>query len=166
MTLQAIGNIALGLALVAFLMYRQTTWRRVDPTRVWRMPVVLAGVGVLSLTHSGVARVGTVDVALLVVELVLSAAVGAVMGTMTRFRTVDADRPGRPSSLEARSGWTGAALWLVLVLVRVGIDVLGSQLGAVLLTSTGVVLLGIAANRAARAFVIDRRIPRGPLVRA
>ena len=39
-------------------------------------------------------------------------------------------------------------------------DVLGGHLGAHLLTSTGAILLVLALNRAARALVVDQRIPR------
>lgn len=165
MSLQTMEDVVLGIALVGFLVYRQTTWRRVDPARVWRMPLVLGGVGVLSLTHSGVTHVGTADVAFLAVELVSSAAIGAVMGVLTRFRTV-AGPTGGAAVLQSRTGWAGASLWLVLIVVRVGLDVLGAHVGAVLLASTGTVLLGIAANRAARAAVLDRRMPRGATVRA
>ena len=80
-------------------------------------------------------------------------------GAVTRFRTVTTP-DGRGRTLQSRTGWAGAVLWVVLIAARVGLDVLGGHLGAHLLTATGTILLVLALNRAARALVIDQRIPR------
>lgn len=158
MSVQLLANIVIGLALVGFLAYRQATWQYLDPARVWRTPLVLGVVGIVVLAQSA-AAVTTLDVLFLGTEALVSVAAGLAMGGMTRFRTAAAaDDKGR--TLQVRTGWAGAGLWLLLIVVRVGLDVLGGHLGAHLLTSTGAILLVLALNRAARALVVDQRIPR------
>jgi hypothetical protein len=98
------------------------------------------------------------DLAFIGAEVVVSAAAGLVMGAIAHFRAApEPDAKGR--SLQTRTGASGAVLWIVLIAVRIGMDVLGAHLGAHLLSSTGMVLIMIAVNRAARAAVLDRRIP-------
>jgi hypothetical protein len=158
MTVQLLANTLIGLALVVFLAVRQASWRSVDPNRIWRGPLVLGGVGVVLLAQSA-AVVTTVDVVFLAVEAITAVGLGLVMGSLTQFRTVaEPDRHGR--TLQSRTGWVGAGLWVALIAVRIVLDVVGGHLGAHLLTSTGAVLLMIAVNRAARALVVDQRIPR------
>lgn len=158
MTVQLLANTLAGLALVVFLAVRQASWRSVDPTRVWRGPIVLGGVGVVLLAQSG-ATVTPLDVVFLAVEAIVAVGLGLAMGSLTRFRTtVEPDRHGR--TLQARTGWAGAGLWIALVAVRIVLDVVGGHLGAHLLTSTGAVLVMLAVNRAARALVVDQRMPR------
>jgi hypothetical protein len=159
MSVQLLANVLIGVALVGFLGYRQTTWQYLDPARVWRTPMIMAIVGVVVLAQTS-ATVTTTDVVFLGIEALITIGVGLTMGTITRFRTVATpDRTGR--TIQSRTGWLGASLWIVLIVVRIGLDVLGGHLGAHLLTSTGTILLVLALNRAARALVIDQRIPRG-----
>lgn len=159
MTVQLAANILIGIALVAFLAYRQATWRYLDPARIWRGPLVMAVVGLVVLAQTK-AAITTADVVFLGVEALVTIGVGLTMGRITRFRTVAVpDDKGR--TLQSRTGWLGAGLWITLIAVRIGLDVLGGHLGAHLLTSTGTILLVLALNRAARAVVLDQRIPRG-----
>lgn len=159
MSVQLVANILIGVALVVFLGYRQATWQYLDPTRIWRTPVIMAIVGVVVLAQT-TTTITTTDVVFLGIEALITIGVGLTMGSITRFRTVATpDSKGR--TIQSRTGLLGAALWIVLIAVRVGLDVLGGHLGAHLLTSTGMILLVLALNRAARAVVIDQRIPRG-----
>jgi hypothetical protein len=159
MSVQLVANILIGIALVVFLGYRQATWQYLDPTRIWRTPLIMAIVGVVVLAQTK-ATVTTTDVVFLGIEALITVGVGLTMGSITRFRTVGTpDRKGR--TIQSRTGWLGAVLWIVLIGVRIGLDVLGGHLGAHLLTSTGTILLVLALNRAARALVIDQRIPGG-----
>ncbi|WFR67362.1 hypothetical protein P9139_01850 [Curtobacterium flaccumfaciens] len=157
MSVQLVANILIGVALVVFLGYRQATWQYLDPTRIWRTPVIMAIVGVVVLAQT-TTTITTTDVVFLGIEALITIGVGLTMGSITRFRTVATpDSKGR--TIQSRTGLLGAALWIVLIAVRVGLDVLGGHLGAHLLTSTGMILLVLALNRAARAVVIDQRIP-------
>lgn len=163
MNLNVLGSIGLGLLILVWVGYRQTTWRPVDAGRMWRMPLILGLVGVAALigTTTGFSAI---DLAALAIELVISAATGAWMGALAHFRPL-AVRPDAGSDLararwESRTGWWGLALWVVVVATRVGIDVLAVRLGAQLVTSTGVILLVLAANRLVRVAVILSRAGR------
>lgn len=160
MTVQLLINIAVGVALVVYIGARQLRWRPFDRARVWRMPAILAIVGLISLSTSAKGlSVGPIDVTLIAVELAFAVVLGLIMGRITVFRRAAApDDEG--NVLESRSGGLGMTLWIALIAVRIGIDVAGSALGAHLLTATGVILLTIAANRAASALVLDSRMPR------
>jgi hypothetical protein len=164
MNIQDLADIVIGLGLVCFIAYRQMTWRYVDPSNVWRMPIILGIIGLVMLANSG-ARVTPTDVAFIGIEALIAVGVGLTMGRLTMFRV--APKPGpKGDMMQARTGRWGAALWIVFIAVRIGFDVLGAHLHAELLTSTGMVLVMLAVNRAARALVIDQRLPRGNGVRA
>ncbi len=61
---------------------------------------------------------------------------------------------------ETRTGWAGVALWLALIAVRIGMDVAATRLGAGAVTGTAMILLVLAANRAARTAVLVLRLER------
>lgn len=183
MTIQTLANILIGVALVGWIVYRQLTWRIVSVSRMWRLPLIMAGVGVVMLAQTKDAhRISAMDLAVLIVELVISLGVGALMGRIAVFRPREIsaderrerrdrrDRDGRgdprerrltdgtETVLETRTGWLGLVLWIVLIAVRIGLDVVASHMGAALVTATGVILLMIAANRVARVFVFAARV--------
>jgi hypothetical protein len=71
------------------------------------------------------------------------------------------------SVTESRTGGWGAALWIVLIVIRIGIELVVSHyFNSPLLESTGTILFVVAANRAARAFVVANRMERHGLVNA
>lgn len=175
--LKLVADILLVLALVVWVGYRQTTWTAVDPTKMWKMPLILAGVGVLTLAQAGdqgILHVSGLDASLLVVELIVSVGIGALMGLLSDFRPMpEANRKKREQRasgkgrtavgsirLETRTGWVGILLWVALIAVRVGLGVVAARSGAELTSSAGVIMLVIAANRAARIGVILARSGR------
>ncbi|WP_019929259.1 hypothetical protein [Nocardia sp. BMG111209] len=147
-----ISEIVLVVAVLGWIVYRQTRWQVLDPARIWRMPLILAVIGLVSLRSTPVDgdTFGTVAVTLLLATGLLSIGVGALMGSMSQLRVVE----GR---WQARTGWAGSLWWLVLIAVRVGVDVGANALGAKILTSTGVILLMVALNRVGRTLVLIRR---------
>jgi hypothetical protein len=200
-TIQNIANILIGFALVAWIVWRQLNWQIVSISRMWRLPLIIGIVGVVMLSQQkDIHRLSVVDVAVLVIELVISLGIGAVMGKIAAFRPRDI-RPGDPGDplngrmsgrrdrrddrrydrdrvervlnadgtetvLESRTGWLGLALWIVLILVRLGIDVIASDMGSALAAATGVILVMIAANRLARTFVFAARVQKSAAVTA
>jgi hypothetical protein len=165
-SVQLLTNIVIGLALVGFIAYRQVRWTRTDRRSVWRMPLILGVIGVISLSSSAkTMTVGAPDITIIGIELVLAVVIGLMMGRLTVFRVASTpDSKGR--TIESRSGGAGAALWVILIVVRVGLDVVGGMMGAHLLTATGVILITVAASRAASALMIDGRLPNVATVRA
>lgn len=181
MTVSNIADILIALVVVGWVITRQFTWRLANPSRLWRMPIIVAVVGIIMLAQTkSLTAVTPVAVAILIGELAIAWGVGSLMGSLAQFRT----RPQRADDLdksearagafdpsitvvESRTGGFGAALWVVLLLVRIGIDILVTQYyPSALLTSTGTILLVVAVNRAARAVVVTTRMQRKGLVAA
>jgi hypothetical protein len=199
-TIQTIANILIGFILVAWIVWRQLQWRIVSISRMWRLPLIIGIVGVAMLSQQkNIHLLSAVDVAVLVIELVISLGIGAVMGKIAVFRPRNI-RPGDPGDplngrgsgrrdrfaggddrdrvervlnadgtetvLESRTGWLGLALWIVMILVRIGIDAIASDMGSVLASATGVILVMVAANRLARTFVFAARVQKSTAVTA
>lgn len=160
MTIQLLTNVVIGPALVGFLAFRQLRWSGIDRSSIWRLPIILGIVGVINIgSMSKGTAIGSVDITFIGIELVVAVGIGLMMGRLTTFRpAARPDSKGR--TIESRSGVGGAILWVVLIGVRVGLDVLGGFLGAHLLTATGVILLTVAVSRAATALVIDAKLPQ------
>jgi len=163
MNLSVVGNVVLIVLLIGWFGYRQTTWRPVATGRMWVTPLIMAVVGLGTGVQHGATLTG-IELAVLVVELVVSLGVGAWMGAIAHFRRIsrDAAPSGRDAGAvyESRTGWWGLALWLVVIGLRVGIDVVGAQLGAHVATATGLILVLFAANRLARSAVLAVRLQR------
>lgn len=179
MNISGIANILIVVALVVWIVYRQFTWQLVNPSRLWRMPVIITIIGIAMLASTkSLTAVQPLAVAILVGEITLSLALGAAMGTMARFRS----RPQRESDVDVRKGQTfnpavsviesrtggiGASLWVLLIAIRVGTEVaVNTFYPSALLASTGTILIVVAANRFARAFVVQTRMDRQGLLTA
>jgi hypothetical protein len=164
MTLQTIGNVLLIIVLIGWIGIRQLTWRPVSIARMWRVPAIMAIVGVVLLMQTtDAAHLTALDLAVLVVEIAISLGIGAWMGALAVFRP-SLEAPAR--SVESRTGWWGLALWVLVIVIRVGIDLLAAQAGSHLAASTGIIVLLVAANRAARTAVFAYRLERMPAVAA
>lgn len=196
MTVQALADIIIGLSLVGWISYRQLTWRIVSISRMWRVPLILGAVGVVMIAQvKGGHPISAVDLAVLVIELVISLGIGLVMGRIAVFRarTIRPGSPGDPLAgrrrdrgdrgrqaryehalnadgsetvLESRTGWLGLALWIVLIMVRVGIDFVAADLGSTLASATGVILVMVAANRIAPVFIFASRVQNSSTITA
>jgi len=156
-----LADLAIGLAVIAYLCTRQLSWRVVDPARMWKMPLVLGVAGVLSLARQHV-TIRPIDLMILIVSGAAALASGTVMGRIAKFRPSAAD----PRLMESRTGWLGIAVWFALILVRVVLDVIGHQMGSELALSVGSILLVLAINRAANALVLTARQPRAAFAAA
>lgn len=183
MNVQNLATGIIALLLVGWVIYRQLTWQVVKPSRMWRMPLILAVIGLVELAQiKGNTPLSIADIAIVGTELILALAIGAAMGVLARFRTrperesdVASGRPDGQSSawdptrtvVESRTGGWGAALWIVMIAVRVGIEFGARSIdNSALIASTGIILLVIAANRLARVLVINYRMGQRHLVSA
>lgn len=164
MNLQTVANVVIGLVIVAILAYRQLTWRYIDPARIWRLPAILGLIGIVELAGSH-QPLSAADIGFFALESLVTILIGLGMGWMTTYRIApQPDQRGR--SMQARTGGWGAALWPVLIAARIGLDALAGMSGAHLAASSGSILLILAINRAARAVVMDQRLPRAHRARA
>ncbi|WP_431278155.1 hypothetical protein [Leifsonia poae] len=165
MTIQMIGNALLIVVLIGWVGFRQMTWRAVSIGRMWRFPAILGLVGIVMLVQTVKPTLLTpLDLSVLAAELVISLGIGAWMGAIAHFRPLPEPlHLGRDRGVaiyESRTGVLGLALWIAVIAVRVGIDVLAGMAGSHLAASTGVILLTLAANRAARTAVFAARLDR------
>jgi hypothetical protein len=165
MTIQTIGNALLILVLIGWIGFRQMTWRAVSIGRMWKVPAIMGLVGVVLLVQTTKPTSLTpLDLSVLAVELVVSLGIGAWMGAIAHFRPlaepIHLGRDRGVATYESRTGAWGIALWIAVIAIRVGIDVLAGMAGSHLAASTGVILLTLAANRAARTAVFATRLDR------
>ncbi|WP_295126335.1 hypothetical protein [uncultured Leifsonia sp.] len=166
MTVQTLTNAILILLLICWIGYRQLTWRPVAISKMWRFPAIMAVVGLVTIGQQVPSSSLTpLDLAIVAGEIVLSLGVGAWMGGIAQFRKletpVQVGKDARDVAVyESRTGVFGMVLWLVVLAVRIGVDIIASASGAHLVTATGVILLVFAANRAARTAVFAARLDR------
>jgi len=165
MTVQTLGNALLILLLIGWVGYRQLTWRPVVVAKMWRMPVILAVVGAVQLVQQvKPTTITPLDIAVVAGEVVLSLAIGAWIGGIAHFRRlperVVGKNPSEVAVYESRTGVFGLVLWVAVIVVRVGVDVLAAQAGSHLVAATGIILLVFAANRLARTAVFAARLDR------
>lgn len=160
--MQTLINAVVILALIAWMGYRQLTWRAVAPSTMYRTPLVLGIIGMAMLSQQqSTGSISALDIAVLAVELVISLGIGAWMGSIAHLRALaDPVSVGRGgvARFESRTGPLGIVLWVSVIVVRIGIDVLAGIAGSHLASATGVIFLVLAANRAARVMMLARRI--------
>ncbi|MTE15088.1 hypothetical protein [Nocardia aurantiaca] len=156
----AVVDGAVAALVIGWIMYRQTRWQELDANRLWRGPIILGLIGFVQM-KSVVAGsgIGVMAVALLALSALLGIGIGVVMGLLSQVRA-------GASGLEARTGWAGTLLWVALLAVRIGVDVVAHLSGAVAVTSVGAILLVVALNRAGRALVLARRAEQLRIVAA
>ncbi len=172
MSVQLLVNGLLILLLIGWVGYRQMAWRPVSIARMWRGPGIFAVVGLILLVQQvKPSSLTPLDLAVVAGELVFSLAVGAWMGAIAHFRPLaEPVRLGKDqryvASYESRTGVFGLVLWVLVIGVRVGVDVVAAQAGSHLVAATGIILLVFAANRAARTAVFAARLDRHAAVAA
>jgi len=172
MNLSLLSNVLLILLAVGVIAVRQMTWRPVLGGRDWMFPGLAAVVGAALLLQSLNGRaLGVIDVVAFLVEVAIALGVGLGMGAIAHIRPIArptgyaADASGLSgkaaaralAEFETRTGAWGLALWVVLIGVRVGLTFAFESLGSHLGVSTGMILLVLAANRAARTLVLHNR---------
>lgn len=159
--MQTLANAVLIFALIGYMAYKQLTWRPVVIASIYKAPAILAIIGVVTLSQQSSSGISALDIAVLSVELVISLGIGAWMGALAQLRPLAQPRTvrrGGVAHLESRTGALGIVLWISVIAVRIGIDVLAGLAGSHLASTTGVIFLVLAANRAARAMMLSRRL--------
>ncbi|QIK63527.1 hypothetical protein G7068_10190 [Leucobacter viscericola] len=166
-------SILLVLAVVALVSVRQTRWTAISADQIWRGPVILGVIGVGLITFGGQGNTfNTTDIAFFVVELVASAAIGALIGAVAHFRPITEQglhkwqsrkknqQGGAAPEFEARNGTLGLIIWVLLIAARIGFSFWEASIGGHLAQASGTILLFLAANRLLRSVVITQRTSR------
>ncbi len=126
-------SLVITVAIVGLVLYKQFRGQFVGGSRDVKLPLILVGIGVLTLAQAH-PEVTAAGVGLLAAELVLTAGLGVLRGYAFRLGTRDgwAYRSGSAALLVA---------WVLTIGVRVGAGVLGGTVGAGLLLSTSSALV-------------------------
>ncbi|MCR6489759.1 hypothetical protein M8542_43805 [Amycolatopsis sp. OK19-0408] len=146
------ANILIGLAVLAWLVLRQTQRRLVREDRRPVVLLVLLVLGVFQLaTYLKLVPVSATVIVLVVASLVLAAGFGFVRALSVRVWRQD-------GQLWRQGGWLTVALWLVAVGVHIGLDLLFD--GAAKGLGTGSILLYLAVSLGVQRFVVLSRANR------
>ncbi|MBO9556441.1 hypothetical protein [Cellulomonas sp.] len=150
------ANAVLGLAVLAWVLWRQVQVREVATERSPRGLLVLAGIGVWTAAQGidGTA-VSPVAVALVVAGVAVSAAFGALRG---QLQPVWRDGSGR---VLRRGNALTVALWLAAIAVHVGVDALVTWVDpAAAGLAGGSLLVCLALSLMAQRLVVRERAGR------
>jgi hypothetical protein len=148
-----IANIAIGIAVLGFLIYRQV---RVRPVRAsLRLPLILGVIGVLQLSQylKTVHDTGTVAAGL-AGSLLLAAAFGAARAATVRVWSAG-------GQLLAQGNWVTAGLWLVSAAAHFGYDALVVPASFKGLATVSI-LLYLAVSYAVQRLIVLYRAQRLP----
>ncbi len=152
MSSQIVYELVIGVAVLAFLVYRQLQARPVSQARQ-RLGLILGLIGLIETVNYVRGHSGTVIVAALAGSLVLAAGFGAIRAATVRIWMQD----GRPWS---QGSWLTATLWVVAVAAHLGYDaLLGSHKGLSGLGSA-TVLLYLAISLLVQYLIVDYRARR------
>jgi len=148
----AILNAVLILALVCFVLYRQTVARPVVARRLVILPAILVVIGVAAISHVDNGALSATASLYLAIDLLASVALGGLRGCLVRVYE-------RDGVMWRQGGVITLALWIVSIAVRAVIGILASNAGfgnvsnASLELALGVTLLaqnGVVAWRGSR----------------
>lgn len=156
MSAELIFYVPIAFAVIAYVMYKQIAWRRINTRKMLLMPAVLAALGLFDLKNVVAAKpaVGPVDLAFVAAQIVVAVGIGLAMGKITVFA---ADGGGE----YFRSGKFGAVLWTVYIAARLGLDVAAGAVGSEFATSMAMILLTVAVNRFTQSALVLARRSRG-----
>jgi hypothetical protein len=167
MTSQTLITLVVALLVLARVLWTQSSWRPLEPERAWRGPLLLAVLGAAGILSSDLGPLTPADLGVVLIEVAVSAAGGATMGTIatirpltegTRARLAHRRRPPTtPVLLETRTGAPGILLWIGLLAVRIGLSAYSHSHGLALASASGLIALLLATNRAARSTVLLAR---------
>lgn len=147
-----IANALLALVVLALILYRQLSWRRLS--RMVRVAVIVIVLGTMTLPL----QLGDADltwgsaVTAIVLIVAVSLAGGWIMGRFAEVST------GPDGEVRMRGGWLGVALWLGFIAVRIGMDLaLAAVISPEMATATGLLLISIGLARLTSTRIAARR---------
>lgn len=118
----AVLNGALVLALVVWVLYRQTIARPVTARSLWLLPGILVVIGLAAISNVNKGNLSTTAITYLALDLVSSIALGALRGCFVKVFA-------RDGVMWRQGGLITIALWVVAIGVRIVIAILASNAG-------------------------------------
>ncbi len=119
----AILNGVLILALVGFVLYRQTVARPVVARRLVILPGILVVIGIAAISHVDNGLLSATALLYVAIDLLGSVALGGLRGCFVRVYE-------RDGVMWRQGGVITVALWLVSIAVRAVIGILATNAGA------------------------------------
>src|SRR5580704_7684158 len=144
-----IVNAALVLALVVFLLYRQTVARPVVARRLWLLPGILAIVGVAVVANVNKGQLSYTAIEWIAIDIVVSLVLGGIRGCFVRVYA-------RDGVMWRQGGVITVTLWLVAIAARLLLGFLAGKAG-VGNVSEAAIELSLAASLLAQNAVIAYR---------
>jgi hypothetical protein len=155
-------DVVIAVAVLAFVLYRQTVARPVTMRNLWILPGILVVLGALSLSKVDHGHLSSTAIEYLALDIGSSLVLGAFRGCFVQVYAQDGVMWRKGSS-------TTIALWVVSIAVRIGIAVLASNAGVGSISDAGLDLafgLSLGAQNAVVAFRgVRQGIPFAPDVR-
>ncbi|QMU74957.1 hypothetical protein GXW83_03445 [Streptacidiphilus sp. PB12-B1b] len=148
-------EVLLAIAVVVWVIVRQLMGEPLRGKKLIVLPLVLTGVGVLSLTKHGV-HPGAADIVCLAVGTAIAVAIGLGQGRSMRLEARDGVLWGR---MPAR----GLLWWVALIGSRLLMTAVAHGMDAKVAASTAPLLMVLGANRVGQALAIAPRAMRGPV---
>jgi hypothetical protein len=115
-------EVVIAVAVLAWVLYRQTVARPVSVRQLWLLPGILVVIGVTSLSKVDHGHYTSTAVFYIVLDLVTSLAAGAIRGCFVRVF----DRDG---VMWRQGSKVTMTLWVVSIAIRVIIALLASNAG-------------------------------------
>jgi hypothetical protein len=147
--MNSVLEILLALAVAGYVIFRQVQGEALRGKRVVVLPLILAVIGVVTLTKNGVHPTGT-DIACIAVGAAIALVIGAGQGWSMVLES-------RAGALWGRMPLRGLWWWAALIVSRVAMMVIAHGLDAKVAASTAPILLILGINRVGQALVIAPR---------
>lgn len=154
--MQTFISLAIAVVVIGFITYRQSRWLPVRLGKMLTMPAIFLVAGVLQVPSSLQQlprgwHLGSLDLVLIAVEVVLALVVGWLLGRVTEVRTID-------GVLSSRLGGRGIALWLTFIAVRIGLGFAATSWSAPLAALPATIFFVVTVIKVAQLVVVRKRI--------
>jgi hypothetical protein len=142
--------VGLAIVIVVYVLARRLAGQPISARRLFLLPLVAAGLGLIELVNGAPDVIRPIDVELLVLSTLVSIGLGAWRGLTIQVSV----RGGYPWQR-----YTGAtvALWAVLILAKIAVTYGGERAGATLTSGTWALLLTLGLSLAAESAVVAPR---------
>jgi hypothetical protein len=154
MNVSAVTNAVLVLALVGWVLYRQTIARPVTARSLWVLPGILAIIGIAAIGQVDGGKLSATAVTYLAIDLVSSAVLGAVRGWFVRVFE-------RDGVMWRQGGVVTISLWVAAIGVRIVVTILASNAGVASVSNAALELAFGVSLLAQNGVVALRGVRRG-----
>jgi FtsH-binding integral membrane protein len=152
-------NVAVGVLVLALLLWRQLQPRRVREDGALRLTVILLAIGVVQ-AYPVLSKTSPSGIVLVLLAAGLVS--GAVFGTLRAYTTKlwIQGEPGGNGDVWRQGTWLTLVLWIVAVGLHFGIDYLSQRQGAPAGLGSSTIVLYLAVTLGIQRFITQQRALR------